>query len=56
MAARYSDVPKLTRLTPAAASSATEKERPRIAIMKFTGRESARETAPPATTMKAKQA
>ena len=37
MAARYSEVARLTRRTPAAASSATEKDLPGMPTMKFTG-------------------
>ena len=44
IAARYSDEAKLMRLTPAAISSGTLNDLPRIATMKFTGLETAAQT------------
>ena len=45
VAARYSDVARLMRLTPAAASSSTENDFPLIPAMKLTGFEMAAHTA-----------
>jgi hypothetical protein len=45
IAARYSEVARLMRLTPAAASSFTEKDFPLIPTMKLTGLDTAAQTA-----------